>query len=317
MTPDRPLSRGCEKMGAVSADRISSVESGVSSGAKWTVPDFFTAPPATPVERRARRPKPRGGLLLVVVVAVGAWSGARSGAHADTEIAIGRRVYAQTCANQNCHGDQGAAGRAPALAEREFTRDYVMRITRDGVPDTAMPGWGEQLSVEELETVVSYVVSIQGPSEEAAEELDPDRPWLTHPGRELFFDAARVGACGACHLFDGWGVRVAPSISNSPPENVEELLALEANAVQTARPSGEQPFPALAVASKQGPTQVFDLSAKLPVLRTFPRDRVELTPNASWSHRDVLGIYDVDELGRILDFMSQARAGQVAEEPGN
>ena len=37
--------RGCEKMGtAPSADRISSIESVAASGAKWTVPDFFTAP---------------------------------------------------------------------------------------------------------------------------------------------------------------------------------------------------------------------------------------------------------------------------------
>ncbi len=282
----------------------------------------MTPGPALPLAaraaRRSRRPASRRSLLLVVAVAAGAWSGARSGLHAQpTEIAIGRRVYAQTCANQNCHGDQGAAGRAPALAEREFTREYVMRITRDGVPDTAMPGWGEQLSLEELETVVSYVVSIQGPSEQAAEDLDPNRPWLDHPGRELFFDAARVGACGACHLFDGWGVRVAPSISESLPENIEALLALEGKAVQTARPSGEEPFPALPVASKQGPMQVFDLSAKLPVLRTFPRDRVELTPSTSWSHRDALGIYNHDELGRILDFMSQALSGREAEEAGN
>ena len=37
--------RGCEKMGTVpSADRIGSIESVNLGGAKWTVPDFFTAP---------------------------------------------------------------------------------------------------------------------------------------------------------------------------------------------------------------------------------------------------------------------------------
>ena len=264
---------------------------------------------ASRAARRLSRSAVRAGLLLVLA---GCWSAAHS---QSTEIRIGRRVYAQTCANQNCHGDQGAAGRAPALAEREFTREYVMRITRDGIPDTAMPGWGKQLSLEELEAVVTYVVSIQGPSEEAADDLDPNRPWLAHPGRELFFDAARVGACGACHLFDGWGVRVAPSISGSLPESVEDLLALDGTGIETARPRDAEPFPALPVTSKDGPIQVFDLSAKLPVLRTFPRDRVELTPSTSWSHHDVVGIYDSDELGRILDFMSQALSGRGAEGP--
>ena len=37
--------RGCEKMGTVpSADQIGSIESVNASGAKWAVPDFFTAP---------------------------------------------------------------------------------------------------------------------------------------------------------------------------------------------------------------------------------------------------------------------------------
>ena len=264
-------------------------------------------PAAARAERRSRWPAT--GLLLVVVAAA-VWPGARSAAHAQaTEIAIGRRVYAQTCANQNCHGDQGAAGRAPALAERDFTRDYVMRITRDGVPDTAMPGWEKQLSLEELETVVTYVVSIQGLSEEAAEDLDPNRPWLDHRGRELFFDAARVGACGSCHLFDGWGVPVAPPLSGSPPESVAELLALDAAIVQTARPRGRESFPALVVANNEEWIQVYDLSAKLPVLRTFPPDRVELTSGGPWRHRDAIEIYSTEELGPILDFIAQAAGG--------
>ena len=37
--------RGCEKLGTVpSAGRLSSIESPISSGARWTVPHFFTAP---------------------------------------------------------------------------------------------------------------------------------------------------------------------------------------------------------------------------------------------------------------------------------
>ena len=266
--------------------------------------------PASAVRAAGRSSRPLVGAGLLLVVA-GVWSGAYP---QRTEIAIGRMVYAQSCANQNCHGDQGAAGRAPALGRRNFKREYVARVTREGIPDTAMPGWENQLSVVDLETVVSYVCSLQGPSEGAAEELDPNRPWLSHPGRELFFDAARVGACGSCHLFDGWGVRVALAISESVPASVEELLALQGAGVQTARPSGEEPFPALAVESTDGPIQVYDLSSKLPVLRTFSRDRVEVTPGGSWSHGDAIGIYNREELGRILDFMSQAVSRRETEE---
>ena len=168
--------------------------------------------------------------------------------------------------------------------------------------------------MEELEAVVSYVFSLQGVSEESVEDLDPNRPWLDHPGRELFFDAARVGACGACHLFDGWGVPVGPRISESPPGSIEELLAVQATGVRTAQPRGEDPFPALPVESKDGPIQVYDLRSKLPVLRTFSRDQVEVTPGGAWSHGDAIGIYNREELGRILDFMSQAVSGRETEE---
>ena len=266
--------------------------------------------PASAVRAAGRSSRPLVGAGLLLVVS-GAWTDAYP---QRPEIAIGRTVYAQSCANQNCHGDQGAAGRAPALAQPGFKRQYVADVTRQGIPETAMPGWEEQLPVEELEAVVTYVFSLQSVSEESVEDLDPNRPWLDHPGRELFFDATRVGACGSCHLFDGWGVPVAPPISGSLPGGVGELLAFRATGVQTARPRSEEPFPALPVESKDGPIQVYDLSSKLPVLRTFSRDRVEVTPGGAWSHGDAIGIYNREELGRILDFMSQAVSGRETEE---
>ena len=222
------------------------------------------------------------------------------------EIAIGGTVYAQSCANQNCHGDQGVAGKAPALAERGFKRDYVAQVTRKGIPETAMPGWEKQLPVEELEAVVSFVVSLQGASEEEAKELDPNRPWLNHPGRGLFFDAARVGACGSCHLFDGWGVPVAPELEPPFPASVSELRGVAASKMQTAHPASENPFPALPVETSEEAVRVYDFSAKLPVLRSFAANQVKLSDGAGWKHSDALSIYSAQELAHILDFLRQA-----------
>ena len=252
-------------------------------------------------DRRASRPLFHAGLVLVVLGTVSAASG-----QGRREISIGGTVYAQSCANQNCHGDQGVAGRAPALAGRGFNREYVMEVTRKGIPETAMPGWEKQLPVEELEAVVSYVVSLQGEEGKETEELDPDRPWLNHPGRALFFDAARVGACGSCHLFDGWGVPVAPELEPPFPASVSELRGVAASKMQTAHPASENPFPALPVETSEEAVRVYDFSAKLPVLRSFAANQVKLSDGAAWKHGDALSIYSAQELAHILDFLRQA-----------
>ena len=259
--------------------------------------------------RRASRSLFYAGLLFVVV---GACSTASP--QGRREISIGSTIYAQSCANQNCHGDQGKAGRAPALAERGFTRDYVMKVTRQGIPETAMPGWEKQLPVEDLEAVVSYVISLQGATAKETKELDPDRPWLNHPGRALFFDAARVGACGSCHLFDGWGVPVAPELQSRVPASVEQFRALAVSKVQTAHAKGEEPFPALPMESTEETVRVYDLSARLPVLRSFPAAQVKLGAAAGWKHYEALAIYTTQELAVILDFLRQALPGDREAE---
>ena len=264
-------------------------------------------------KRRASRALFHAGLVFIFQGAVflgGVFLGTCSTASAQGrgEIAIGSTVYAQSCANQNCHGDQGVAGRAPALAERGFKRDYVAQVTRKGIPETAMPGWEKQLPVEELEAVVSFVVSLQGVSEEEAEELDPNRPWLNHPGRALFFDAARVGACGSCHMFDGWGVPVTPEIQDPIPASVGDLRELAAAKVQTAHPMGEEPFPALPIEVSEEAVRLYDFSAKLPVLRSFAPGQVKLSDGATWKHSEALTIYTTQELTGILDFLRQATA---------
>ena len=247
----------------------------------------------------------QGGVFLGAVF-LGACSTAS--AQGRSEIAIGSAVYAQSCANQNCHGDQGVAGRAPALAERGFKREYVAQVTRKGIPETAMPGWEKQLPVEELEALVSFVVSLQNAADEENQELDPDRAWLNHPGRALFFDAARVGACGSCHLLDGWGVSVAANIQNPIPASVGELRDVAASKVQTAHPRGEEPFPALPIESSEDAVRLYDFSAKLPVLRSFAAGKVKLSDGAAWKHSEALTIYSAQELAGILDYLRQATA---------
>jgi len=76
-------------------------------------------------------------------------------------LATGQTLYAQTCSR--CHGVDGqGTRRAPALNVQTFfakvTTDAAMiQIVTSGVPGTAMPVWGDRLSVSEIEAVVAYV----------------------------------------------------------------------------------------------------------------------------------------------------------------
>ncbi len=78
-------------------------------------------------------------------------------------LATGQTLYAQTCAR--CHGTDGqGTRRAPALNVQSFfdkvTTDQAMiQIVTSGVPGTAMPAWGDRLSVSEIEAIVAYVRS--------------------------------------------------------------------------------------------------------------------------------------------------------------
>jgi mono/diheme cytochrome c family protein len=84
------------------------------------------------------------------------------------DAARGRRLYASHCSV--CHGDRGHvavwAGENMNPSPRNFTtenaravltRERMIRSVTYGRADTAMPGWGSQLSSAEVEAVVDYI----------------------------------------------------------------------------------------------------------------------------------------------------------------
>jgi mono/diheme cytochrome c family protein len=76
-------------------------------------------------------------------------------------LATGETLYAQSCSR--CHGTDGqGTRRAPALNVQSFfdkvtTDQALAQIVSSGVPGTAMPAWGDRLSVSEIEAIVAYV----------------------------------------------------------------------------------------------------------------------------------------------------------------
>lgn len=139
----------------------------------------------------------------------------------------GEQIYSKHC--MMCHGEEGD-GLGPATEylnppPRDFTSgmfkfkttgfedmvpndDDVLRMIRDGMPGTAMPGWADLLSEQEIWDVIAYIKTFAGYEEEVpSQQLDygkqvPSSPESINKGQELFLEGDR---CSECHGEDGKG----------------------------------------------------------------------------------------------------------------
>ena len=191
---------------------------------------------------------------------------------AQDEVALGERIFAKSCAIGYCHGSGGAAGRAPRIQGRSFTSEYLLKVTREGIPGTAMPGWQGRLSEEEIRAVVAYMLSISASGRAAVVASGPSTapaavvqtPPDAKAGRELFFDAVRGTRCGTCHALEDRGVPVGPNLAASPPRSIGGIRNPPLAEVRTARVVDGDEFPALPVEEKDGWVKLYDLTVPPP-----------------------------------------------------
>ncbi|MBK5290909.1 MAG: cytochrome c [Acidobacteriia bacterium] len=241
-------------------------------------------------------------LLLPLLLAPFAW------AQEQALIDLGTELFRTNCATPYCHGQNGEAGRAPKLIGHSLTRARLLEVVRDGIPGKGMPGLKEQLEPSWIDGIVAYVASLS--SHAAAPAAKPKPRVLSaaaKSGRGLFFEAARTGACGTCHVADGWGIAIAPNPATPAVTNVAELLALQASHVVTAKPAAESAFPSYPAKQNADRVELYDLSTKLPVLRMFTPAQVTVTPGSNWSHARASGLYSAKELETILVFLRELR----------
>lgn len=138
----------------------------------------------------------------------------------------GEAVYIKRCLQ--CHGEEGD-GLGPAAERlnpppRDFTLglfkfkttafdedlandDDLLRMIRDGMPGTAMPGWGDMLSKEDMLDVIAYIKTFAEIEEEPEIQLDygtqidiSDESIAA--GKILFEQGDR---CTECHGLEGKG----------------------------------------------------------------------------------------------------------------
>jgi cbb3-type cytochrome c oxidase subunit III len=183
----------------------------------------------------------------------------------------GRDIYQANCAA--CHGDQGqgnapAPGALPARdfrtpqAASELTRERMTLAVLQGRPGTAMTGFGERLSREDIDAVIEYVraaimmpapTGISGASAHAAGELSAAIDTSLPLPQRLRGDAVKGRAfylanCATCHgdSGDGKGPR-AHFIRPSPRVLTDAAARAQFNrpalylAIAEGRPGSEMP----------------------------------------------------------------------------
>lgn len=228
----------------------------------------------------------------------------------DGKVARGAEVYRASCGVAYCHGPEGRAGRAPRLAGRGLEGAAIVRTVSEGIPKTSMPSFAAQLKPEDIEAVAAYIMSL-GAGDGAAVAAKPAAamPPAVERGRSLFFDATRMGNCGSCHEVGGWGSPVSIALQDLRSARLDNLRTAPTPEVITARPSGEDPFPAVVAEKTSNRVRVYDLSSRLPVLRSFASAEVTLTPGSSWRHETAASLYTDAELDSIAGYLRWA-AGQ-------
>lgn len=152
-------------------------------------------------------------LAACCIAAASAPRSPASGAQADqARVDAGKRLVADTCQNDHCHG-----GSARELADIPgLTAARLKKVINDGIPEVGMQSFKDVYTPEQVEQLVAYILSVSAPSTTSG-ELSGDPA----AGRSLFFAANR---CADCHRFQGAGGTVGPDLTGVGVKPASELV---------------------------------------------------------------------------------------------
>jgi len=230
-------------------------------------------------------------------------------------ISQGKELFAQNCAVGYCHGSAGRSGRGPRLREREWDKNYLFRVTMEGIPNSSMPGWKDRFTEQEIASVVAYVLtlskassndlelgtaSVPSTTAQSAESLKPASPsartsttfvaekngTLGDPqkGKLLFFDASNEINCGLCHRIRGTGNDIGPDLSAQktrlPREILKDVLLPSASIASSRKPirvttQSGEIIFGILLEENSSQLKLFDMGALPAVLRTFPKSQIQ------------------------------------------
>ncbi|MBI2946705.1 MAG: c-type cytochrome [Verrucomicrobia bacterium] len=121
------------------------------------------------------------------------------------ESARGKRLFQGHCAR--CHGIQATGGFGPSLAQPKLRnapdQAALIRVIRNGIPDTAMPGaW--QISDGDARLLASYVRTL-------GKVVPRPMPGDAVQGRAIY---EGKGTCATCHRIQGQGGVTGPDLTS-------------------------------------------------------------------------------------------------------
>jgi mono/diheme cytochrome c family protein len=117
------------------------------SGAAQSPPAASAPPPGAPASPPVNGPAPPVAFTLEFL-------------GDPKNVVRGRGVWQARC--QFCHGKAAYPGKAPKLDPSRYTPDFVYDRVANGFQ--GMPAWRHEFSVDELKSVVAYVLSREFPN---------------------------------------------------------------------------------------------------------------------------------------------------------
>src|SRR5215470_10347040 len=150
-----------------------------------------------------------------------------------TELQPGKQLFEGLCAD--CHGFEGAGGRAPSLNRPTLTRaqddDSLRAIIRDGIPERGMPRVRRTTDNEQRQ-LIAYVRSLSRAAP-ASSVGDPQK------GSAVY---QRTG-CASCHVIKGEGGTTGPELTIIGTQRGPDYLRQAIVDPAAALPHGTLPVP--------------------------------------------------------------------------
>jgi putative heme-binding domain-containing protein len=146
----------------------------------------------------------RSSIVTMLLLAASVSSFARQ-QYTSAEAEMGRQTFTNNCVS--CHGPEGDAVQGVDLGHSRFRRastdSDLMRIMRNGIPNTSMPP--NNLSQEQAHAIVAYLRSMS-----ASVASDTFSSGDANRGKAIF---EGKGGCSGCHRIAGVGSRLGPDLS--------------------------------------------------------------------------------------------------------
>lgn len=190
----------------------------------------------------------------------------------------GGKLFAQSCATGYCHGADGAAARGPRLRDRQFTREYLVRVTRDGIPRSAMPAWKDRFAAAEIDAVVDYIVHLNGGKIDSSKPVSPPAEAASRlPARALF-----QHKCAGCHQAQSLGLASGLRLDqnsrwSADPKTSRRLLT------QLVLKDGEK-IPARLISESNGVIILLDFTDSSPIRRSLETSEIASRSVVPWDH---------------------------------